>query len=131
MRIPYFPALLGLAVLLSVPLLAQGYGYGVYAPGIITPEVHLGSLYEPSVVTLPPVLVETPELPIAGGYAPPYGMEPEAPGIERPEGFDYLISPTSEFFPGNMADASISLGEYARELRSRPREGPPPVHLTP
>ena len=33
--------------------------------------------------------------------------------------FDFVISPIHEFAPGSMEDLSISLGEYARQIRAQ------------
>ena len=144
MRLSLLTAVLVLVVIVSTPSPAQMNGtygtYGIYAPGFYapgyygpivgTPEIHLGSATEPSIVRVPPVIVETPlprfELPaepMEGEYAPSttaamYG------------GFDYLVSPMAELYPGSMGDNSISLGEYARELRSQ-KHGPPPIVLKP
>jgi hypothetical protein len=128
MRLPIFAALFGTAVLLAPPpMRAQAYA----APGyyVETPEVHLGSATEPSVLQIPPLLIEQPGLPIP---PPPLADEYESanqPPMCAPAQFDYLVAPTGELFPGSMADSSISLGEYARELRSHKGEGPPPIHL--
>jgi hypothetical protein len=133
MRLLYLATLFGIAALWApAPLRAQVYT--IYPPGIIkTPHVHLGSdtdPSQPSVVEIPPAVVEQPGLP--PNYGPdeygPEEYEAEAPPYP-PMSFDYLVAPTGEFFPGSMADTSISLGEYARELRSHKGEGPPPVHL--
>jgi len=127
-RLLYLAALVGaVALLSSAPLQAQAYG--VYAPGLVTPEIHLGSADEPTVVKVPPVVVQQPGLAPYG--AAPEEFQPEEQSAEPMPAlaFDYLVSPTSEFFPGSIADNSVSLGEYARELRAHKGEGPPPVHL--
>jgi hypothetical protein len=118
--------------------------YSPYLPGIVkTPEIQLGDGNRPSVVNVPPVVVVSqgvdsydewaPEEGTAQPYAPPppAGAPPGmAPGMGGPYFFDYLVSPVGYCLPGSMEDSSISLGEYARELRSRP-PGPPPVVLNP
>ena len=143
MRLTFLTTVLVLAVLaVSVPSAAQTNGtfgaYGIYAPGFYapgyygpivgTPEIHLGSATEPSIVRIPPVIVQTPlprfELP---------AEYPEAEPVTTAEmrgGFDYLVSPVGAYFSGSMDDSSVSLGEYARQLRSQ-KHGPPPIVLTP
>ncbi len=139
MRLSLFTAVLVLVVIaFSAPSPAQSYGIyapGFYAPGyygpiVGTPEIHLGSATEPSIVRIPPVLVETPlprfELPgeyTEGEFAPPTSAAMRG-------SFDYLVSPVGELYPGSMGDDSVSLGEYARELRSQ-KHGPPPIVLKP
>jgi hypothetical protein len=127
MRLPFFAALLGVALVLApAPLLAQAYT--IYAPGIVeTPHIHLGSATEPSVVQVPPVVVEQSGLPVLGPPSDDYDSENTSAMYARGE-FDYLVAPTGELFPGSMADTSISLGEYAREVRSHKGQDPPPVH---
>lgn len=121
MYLAYIAALFGIVLLLSAPLLGQTYS--IYVPGLVqTPQIHLGIAGEPSVIAIPPVIAVQPGLPIG----PPLGdFEPQP----EPEMFDYLVDPSGALFPGSMADASISLGEYARELRAHKGEGPPPIHM--
>lgn len=137
MRLSFLFAVLAcIVLLLSAPMSAQ---YVPYLPGVVkTPEVHLGTGDQPSVVNVPPVVVVDQGVdsynPEVGEpfYAPPLPAEPYADemGMAEAPYFDYLISPVAEFAPGSMEDTSVSLGEYARELRSRP-PGPPPTVLTP
>jgi len=139
-RLTYLTAVLVLIVIaVSAPSAAQTYGYGdggyppgFYTPGYygpITPEIHLGSATEPSVIRVPPVFVQTPgpdfEFP---GYAESEN-EPMA-NAAMPGYFDFLVSPVGAFYPGSMSDSSVSLGDYAREIRSQ-KHGPPPIVLTP
>ena len=148
-KLTYLTAVLVLVVIaISAPSAAQmqtyGYGsygnYGIYAPGFYapgyygpivgTPEIHLGSATEPSIVRIPPVIVQTP--------LPNFGLGPEyAEAQAEPVttaamqgNFDFLVSPVGAFYPGSMADGSVSLGDYAREIRSQ-KHGPPPIVLTP
>ena len=126
------------------PAQMQTYGagsdgnYGIYAPGfyapgyygpiVTTPEIHLGSATEPSIVRIPPVIVQTPlprfELP--AGYAE---AEPVTTAAMQ-RGFDFVVSPVGALYPGSMNDDSVSLGDYARQIRSQ-KHGPPPIVLRP
>jgi hypothetical protein len=136
MRLSLLSAVLVVVVLLLSPAL-PAQNYGIYAPGFFapgyygpivqTPEIHLGSATEPSIIRIPPVIMETP-LP---RFEPP-AEYPESSAAAMPAGFgfDYLVSPMGELFPGSMGDDSVSLGDYARELRNQ-KHGPAPRVLTP
>jgi hypothetical protein len=143
MRLTVLTTVLVLIVLVfSAPSPAQTNGtygaYGIYAPGFYapgyygpvvgTPEIHLGSATEPSIVRIPPVIMQTP-LP---RFEPPEGYAESEPVTTAAMNgsFDYLVSPVGAYFPGSMDDNSVSLGEYARQLRSQ-KHGPPPIVLTP
>ena len=40
--------------------------------------------------------------------------------------FDYIVSPVVKVVPGSMEDTSISLGDYARQLRAEKQNKPSP-----
>ena len=136
MRLTFLTSALVLVVVaFTLPSSAQMYGYGNYAGfydpfygPIMTPEIHLGSATEPSLVRLPPVFVATP-LP---GFPGEYGeTEPgDMTAAAMHGGFDYLVSPVGAYYFGSMDDSSVSLGDYAREIRSQ-KHGPPPIVLRP
>jgi hypothetical protein len=113
-------------LLLACPLLAQ-------IPGnLYTPEIHLGSATEPSTITVPPVI----EVPSAGAPSgevpttPPEAAVSNAPpantSLLATRHFDFIVSPVAPTpsTRGNMADTSISLGEYARKLRAEKQRAP-------
>jgi hypothetical protein len=146
MRLTLLTAVLVLVVLVSAPSPAQmsgaygtgSYGtYGIYAPGFYapgyygpivgTPEIHLGSATEPSIVRIPPVIVQTP---LPRFEAPEYAESEPVTAAAMRGGFDFVVSPVGAYYPGSMDDSSVSLGEYARQLRSQ-KHGPPPIVLTP
>jgi len=83
---------------------------------IRTAEIQLGSGTTPTVITVPPVVevsgsrAEEAQV----GNAPPASTEQLAM-----RHFDFIASPVASFSPGSMADTSISLGEYARQLRAQ------------
>ena len=87
-------------------------------PTIYTPEIQLGSSTQPSVITVPPVVevpggelfAASPEPPVSN--APPFSTE-----LLAARHFDFITSPLDQVSPGSMEDTSISLGEYARNLR--------------
>jgi hypothetical protein len=104
------------ALLLASPLYAQ-YSGPTYAT-IYTPEVHIGSATQPSTITVPPVLYVTsaPSEPQVSNATP---ADTE---LLAQRHFDFIVSPTAgvEYWPyGSLADTSVSLGEYARQLRSQ------------
>ena len=146
-RLTFLTIVLVLVVIaFSAPLPAQmqtyGVGsdgnYGIYAPGFYapgyygpivgTPEIHLGSATEPSIVRIPPVIVQTPlpRFERQAGYAE---TEPVTTAAMQ-GGFDFLVSPVGALYPGSMDDSSVSLGDYARQIRSQ-KHGPPPIVLRP
>ncbi len=147
MRLTFLTSVLvAFVMVFSAPSPAQmptyGYGsygnYGIYAPGfyapgysgpiVETPEIHLGSATEPSIVRIPPVITQTPlprfELP--AGYDETEAVTTAA----MPGYFEFIVSPAGAYYPGSMDDGSVSLGEYARQLRSQ-KHGPPPIVLKP
>lgn len=148
-RLTFATAVLVLVVMVfSAPSPAQmqtyGYGsdgnYGIYAPGFYapgyygpivgTPEIHLGSATEPSIVRIPPVIVQTP-LPRFELPAEYYGDETQPVTTAAMQGnyFDFIVAPGG-LNPGSMDDNSVSLGDYARQIRSQ-KHGRPPIVLTP
>ena len=140
-------ALVLVVLIFSAPLPAQVYGtapstgtygtYGIYAPGFYapgylgpivgTPEIHLGSATEPSIVRIPPVIMETP---LPRFEAPEYAASEGVTTAAMPRAFDFVVSPVGAYYPGSMDDSSVSLGDYARQLRSQ-KHGPPPIVLKP
>ncbi len=111
------------------PLLAQTPGAQVpvvtYVPmgvpsNIYTPEIQLGSATQPSVVTVPPIEAEIPVPAPYVSNAPPASTE-----LLSTRHFDFVVSP-EDVIPGSMEDHSISLGEYARELRAAKQGSPLP-----
>jgi hypothetical protein len=107
------------ALLFTSSLLAQNPGY------VYTPEVHLGSATEPSTITVPPVVEVngSPSEPEVSN-APPASTE-----LLSTRHFDFIVSPIapSPATRGSMADTSISLGEYARQLRAQKQASPPAI----
>jgi hypothetical protein len=94
---------------------------GTYVPvgvpsNIYTPEIHLGSATEPSTVTVPPV-EEIPASP-SSPFEPVYvsNAPPASTALLGTRHFDFIVAPEER--PGSMEDTSISLGDYARELRA-------------
>jgi hypothetical protein len=109
-----------IALLLASPLYAQ-------YPGIIyTPEIHLGSATEPSTITVPPI-----------EFVPDARPEPEVSSATPADTellaqrhWDFVVSPMEGvgFCPqGSMADTSISLGKYARQLRDQKHKAVSPT----
>jgi hypothetical protein len=113
--------LISVALLLAAPLFAQNS----YSPGVVqTPKIQLGTDLEPSIVTVPPVVVDesaTQPLATTGSNAGPASTE-----LLASRHFDYIVSPIEEIVPGSMEDTSISLGDYARQLRAEKRNKPSP-----
>jgi hypothetical protein len=119
---------ISVALLLAVPLLAQNpytYPESAYTPGVIqTPKIQLGTDLEPSIITVPPVVVEdsaTEPLAPTGSNA-----APASTALLATRHFDYIVSPLDQIVPGSMEDTSISLGDYARQLRAEKRNKPSP-----
>jgi hypothetical protein len=121
------------ALLLASPLLAQNSGKAsdtTYLPPgapamVYTPEIRLGSATEPSIVTVPPIEEVTPNPPEDYvSNAPPASTE-----LLATRHFDFITSPMEEIIPGSMEDTSVSLGEYARQLRAEKQK--PPLPTTP
>jgi hypothetical protein len=117
-----------IAVLLSAPVLtAQVIApYATYG-AIRTPQIRLGSNTTPSIINVPPVVevsgVEGFDVPADSqvSNAPPASTE-----LLATRHFDFVVSPLESVFSpqGNMADSSISLGEYARQLRALKHAAP-------
>ncbi len=119
--------LIAVVLLLAAPLFAQNTGYSEngYSPGVIqTPKIQLGTDLEPSVVTVPPVVVdESATQPLAPTVS---NATPASTELLSTRHYDYLVSPETEIVPGSMADTSISLGDYARQLRAEKHNKPSP-----
>jgi hypothetical protein len=104
-----------ITALLFVPALcAQNIPVVPYG-SIYTPEIHLGSGTEPSTITVPPVVKVTsqPAEPQASN-APPANTS-----LLATRHFDFITSPLDTITPGSMEDTSISLGDYARQVRAQ------------
>jgi hypothetical protein len=121
-------ALLSAALILAAPLLAQ-------APtNIYTPEVHIGSATEPSTVTVP-LVMEVPgaQLNAESPFEPEEDNAPPASTeLLATRHFDFITSPVEGVIyspSGHMADTTISLGEYARQLRAQKQK--PATQSTP
>jgi len=120
--------LISAALLLAAPLMAQNsnsYPDSDYSPGIIkTPKIQLGTGFEPSVITVPPVVVDlsnTQPLALTESNA-----APASTAFLATRHFDYIVAPAQGIIPGSMEDTSISLGDYARQLRAEKRNKPSP-----
>lgn len=84
---------------------------------IRTPEIQLGSDITPTVITVPPVIeVSGPPAEPRVSNAPPASTKELAT-----RHFDFIVSPIAQNYStrGSMEDTSISLGEYARQLRAQ------------
>lgn len=116
------------ALLFAAPLLAQSYVYSdnAYTPGnITTPKIQLGSDLQPSVIDVAPVIVD--ETPVPSSSIPSVSnAKPASVELLSTRHFDYIISPLDKIVPGSMEDTSISLGDYARQLRAERRSKPSP-----
>jgi hypothetical protein len=118
---------IAVVLLLAATLFAQNTGYSEngYSPGVIqTPKIQLGTDLEPSIVTVPPVVVdESGTQPLAPTVS---NATPASTELLSTRHFDYIVSPVTEIVPGSMADTSISLGDYARQLRAEKHNKPSP-----
>jgi hypothetical protein len=121
--------LIAAALLLTAPLLGQDNGNAYEPPGMLgpvveTPHVQLGSDNQPSIVTVPPVIVqggESQTVAPGGNNAAPANLD-----LLASRHFDYIVSPLNKVVPGSMEDTSISLGDYARQLRAGKQSAPTP-----
>jgi hypothetical protein len=104
-----------IAMLLSAPALSAQIVPAVPSQTIYTPEIHLGSATEPSTITVPPVI----EVPSQPAETPVSNVPPASTTLLATRHFDFITSPLTRITPGSMADTSISLGEYARQLRAQ------------
>ena len=114
-RFAYFTVLMFLFV---APLMAQGTG-DTPAPPLIgqtiyTPGIHIGSASPASTMSLPRMEEPVPNAPEATAR----GALPADTALLATRHFDYIISPLDEIIPGSMEDSSMSLGDYARQLRA-------------
>jgi hypothetical protein len=123
--IPYV-ALLA-SFVFGAPLFAQNQETITVAPPdipatIYTPEIQLGSADRPAVVTEPPVIeqISVPTEEPRESNATPASTE-----LLSTRHFDFITSPMA-VRPGSMEDTSISLGEYARQLRAQRQKSPTP-----
>jgi hypothetical protein len=112
----FVPRMIMIVALFLAPALVAQVQESVVPGNIVTPEIHLGSATEPSTITVPPVMevTSTPPEPDVSN-APPASTE-----LLATRHFDFVVSPISQelWTRGSMADTSISLGDYARELRA-------------
>ena len=121
--------LIAAALLLAAPLLAQNYGYVTLT------------------MATPPAYVETPKIQLGSGLralrhhrsARRRGRDlrpslldsrvsnatPASTELLSTRHFDYIISPVDKIVPGSMEDTSISLGDYARQLRAESKQPSP------
>ena len=108
---------------LAAPLPAQTTYAAPIAPDVYAPEIHLGSATEPSTITVPPV----EEVP--ANSPPPFvsNAPPASTEFLATRHFDFITSPINQVTPGSMEDTSISLGEYARQLRAEKQRSPSPT----
>lgn len=127
---PMAALLLACVLLLAAPLSAQN-PVVVAPPGVpgvlYTPEIHLGSATDPSTITEPPIEEVSPIPP------EPYvsNAPPASTTLLSTRHFDFITSPLNEVIPGSMEDTSISLGEYARQLRAAKQKPPLPPAAAP
>ena len=113
-------------LLLAAPLLAQSYTYSddAYTPGnITTPKIQLGSGMETTTIDVAPVIVDETPIP-SSSFPQVSNATPASVELLSTRHFDYIISPLEKIVPGSMEDTSISLGDYARQLRAE-RQGKP------
>jgi hypothetical protein len=93
-------------------------GYG----SIYTPEIHIGSASTPSTITVPPVVeVRTGPPSAYVSNAPPASTE-----LLSERHFEFVVAPMEQAAPGSMEDTSVSLGDYARQLRAEKQKSPTP-----
>ena len=112
--------------MIAVPLVAQSNGANYvqdYGRIIETPKIQLGSSTEPSIIMIPPVVEVTPGQPAAPRVS---NAAPASTELLASRHFDYIVSPLEKIVPGSMEDTSISLGEYARQLRASKSHAPTP-----
>lgn len=110
------------SLLLAPPLTAQVITPYVTFGSIRTPQIQMGSNTTPTIINVPPVVeisgVQGFDVPAEAqvSYAPPARTE-----LLATRHFDFVVSLVeSRYSPqGNMADTSINLGEYARQLRAQ------------
>ncbi len=125
MRIPLIAAHLICTLALAGPLLAQTQNSVTLVPlgvpsNIYTPEIQLGSATQPAIVTVPPIEAAVPVPEINVSNAPPAST-----ALLSTRHFDFIVSP-DDVVPGSIEDTSISLGEYARQLRAAKQRSPLP-----
>jgi hypothetical protein len=103
------------AAFLFAPLLFAQTTQTVPYSSIYTPEIHLGSATEPSTITVPPMIV----VPSQSPESQPGNAPPASTALLATRHFDFITSPLNQTIRGSLADHSISLGEYARQLRAQ------------
>jgi hypothetical protein len=104
-----------IAALLFAPALSAQTTQTLPFSAIRTPEIQLGSGSTPTTVTEPSV-VELPPVPIEMRVS---DSSPASTTLLAARHFEFINSPLNKVTPGSMADTSISLGDYARNLRTR------------
>lgn len=115
-------------LVLAATILAQisGAQTGItYVPlgvpsNLYTPEIQLGSATQPAIVTVPPIEEATPASEPYVSNAPPAST-----ALLATRHFDFITAP-EDVTPGSMEDTSISLGDYARQLRAEKQKLPMP-----
>ena len=104
--------------LLAAALQAQTTQTVPYS-SIYTPEIHLGSADTPSTITVPPVVeVSGTEFFTPSPLPLVDNAPPASTALLATRHFDFITSPLGQVTRGSMEDTSISLGEYARQLRA-------------
>jgi hypothetical protein len=117
------PRTLLIAVLLLAPSLnAQQMPPSASYGSIRTAEIQLGSDTTPTIIKVPPVI----EVSSAPAEPPVSYAPPASTALLATRHFDFIVSPVAPFSTqGSMADTSISLGEYARQLRAEKQAATP------
>lgn len=100
---------------LFAPMLSAQTTQTVPYSSIYTPEIHLGSATEPATITVPPMI----EVPRQSPEPQASNAPPASTALLATRHFDFITSPLNQTIRGSMADHSISLGEYARQLRAQ------------
>jgi hypothetical protein len=80
---------------------------------------------QPTVIDVAPVVVD--EAPVPSSSIPRVSnATPASVELLSTRHFDYIVSPVEQIVPGSMEDLSVSLGDYARQLRAEKQNKPSP-----